>query len=269
MFNLISSLLRKNGIEIFGMISINDCRIIKPYLLQKNGISSGTAIVMAVPYLASSDSSGNISRYAVSRDYHIFYSDLFTSVTDTLKKAFPENKFVGFADHSPIDEVNAAARCGLGIIGRHGLIITEKHSSYVFIASLFTDAELHCEAKEPKFCENCGACIKACPVRLDKSTCLSARTQKKGALSPDDVALMKEIGTVWGCDICQSVCPHTKKATSSGSIYTDVEFFKSKRLTHITYDTIKNMSEECFNERAYSWRGRETILRNLKAVEEE
>ena len=268
MFNLISSLLYDRGIELFGKISIDDCRIIKPYLLSKSGIESGTAIVMLAPYLTAEKSATNVSSYAAARDYHIFFRELFRSVTDELKAAYPNNKFAGFADHSPIDEVDAAAKCGLGVIGRNGLLITEKHSSYVFIATLFTDATLGCVAKEPHFCKDCGACVKACPVGLDKSVCLSARTQKKGELSADDIALMKKHCTVWGCDICQRVCPYTKMAIDCGSIYTNIDFFNADRLPLVTYDTIKNMSEEEFCSRAYSWRGRDVILRNLRVTDE-
>jgi hypothetical protein len=126
MFNLISSLLYDRGIELFGKISIDDCRIIKPYLLSKSGIESGTAIVMLAPYLADDETATNVSSYAAARDYHIFFRELFRSVTDELKAAYPNNKFAGFADHSPIDEVDAAAKCGLGVIGQNGLLITEK-----------------------------------------------------------------------------------------------------------------------------------------------
>lgn len=269
MFNLISSLLRKNGIELFKMISIDNCKIIKPYLLDKAGIKSGTAVIMAVPYLADDGAIGNISKYAVPKDYHIFYRDLFKNVTYKLTEAYPENKFAGFADHSPIDEIDAAAKAGLGIIGKNGLLITEKYSSYVFIATLFTDAVFNCKSEDIRYCEDCGACIKACPVSLDKTLCLSARTQKKGELSADDLTLMRRFDTVWGCDICQRACPHTKAAIKNGSIYTCVDFFQSDRLPYVTYDAIKNMSEEDFCSRAYSWRGRDVILRNLKATDEE
>ena len=267
MLNLISTILYNEGIEIFGALPISECKIIKPYLLDKAGIGSGTAIVIAAPYLADDGIAPNISRYAISKDYHLFYKELFEKLVERLQKEFPRNKFAGFADHSPIDEIHAAAKCSLGVIGKHGLLITEKYSSFVFIATLFTDAELEASFGEIEECEHCGLCEKACPVALTKSECLSARTQKKGELSEQDVELMRSHSTVWGCDICQMVCPHTIKAIKDKSIYSPIPFFKCDRTPRLTYEEIEKMSDNDFSERAYSWRGKNVILRNLKEIE--
>jgi epoxyqueuosine reductase QueG len=267
MFNLISSLLHDEGVDLFGTIPLSECKIIKPYLLERCEISSGTAIVIASPYMVCDDEEPNVSRYAISKDYHIFYKELFDKITAVLRSKYPENKFVGFADHSPIDEIHAAAKCSLGIIGKHGLLITEKYSSFVFIATLFTDAVIESTVGEVEECEDCGLCRRACPVGLSKSECLSAMTQKKGELDDKAVALMKKHRTVWGCDVCQLACPHTQRAIQNKSIYSPIRFFNENRTPCLTYDIIENMSEEEFSERAYSWRGKSVILRNLKETE--
>ena len=269
MLNLISSLLEGEGIDLFGVLPISDCKILKPYLLERSGISSGTAIVIAAPYLVDDAVEPNISRYAIPRDYHLFYKELFDRLIPVLKKEYPENKFAGFADHSPIDEIHAAAKCSLGVIGKHGLLITEKYSSFVFIATIFTDAVLGCTVGEIHKCESCGICQRDCPVDLSKSECLSAITQKKGELTSTDVCLMKKHNTAWGCDICQMSCPHTKAAMKDGSIYTSIPFFANDRTPVLTYETIAKMSDDQFSERSYSWRGRSVILRNLRATENE
>ena len=66
--------------------------------------------------------------------------------------------------------------------------------------------------------------------------------------------------------MCQAICPYTKKAISSGEIYTNIEFFKNNRMPHLTKEAIENMTDEEFLSRAYSWRKKETILRNLDII---
>ena len=264
MFDFISWQLEKNGIDLLGKLPLDECKLTRPYLLEKAGIKSGTAILFAVPYLIDDGKQGNLSEYAKSRDYHLFFKKLFEETLPLLQGAFPNNKFIGFTDHSPIDEIAAAAKSGIGIIGSNGLLITEKYSSFVFIGEIITDAELECNVGEIKVCENCGLCKSLCPARLCKAECLSAITQKKGTLSPSEIELMQRNNTVWGCDICQSVCPHTQKAIKNGTIYSNIDFFKVSRTPYITYETIRNMSDEDFKSRAYSWRGKDVILRNLE-----
>ena len=92
-----------------------------------------------------------------------------------------------------------------------------------------------------------------------KSECLSAITQKKGELSEHERHLMLENNTVWGCDICQNVCPYTKNAE-----YTKIPFFEKEIITTLTQELVEGMSDEEFSSRAFSWRGRGVLIRNLK-----
>jgi epoxyqueuosine reductase QueG len=104
-------------------------------------------------------------------------------------------------------------------------------------------------------------------VDLTVSQCLSALTQKKGLLNDAEQGAVLAHGCAWGCDRCQEACPVTKQAKKSGSIYTTIPFFKDNAIPHLTADTIRAMSEEEFASRAYSWRGREVVLRNLELLE--
>ena len=268
-YSKIAEHLKSQSIDLFAPIKLSDCKITKKYLLDKAGIdpSVGSAIIMAVPYFVKDDCAGNISEYAKSRDYHLFFDFLFKELTETLNREFPEYKFMGFTDHSPIDEINAAALGGLGIIGANGLFISEKYSSFVFLGELITDAPLNCVKNEIRLCENCGLCFNVCPVGCDKIGCLSAITQKKGELSDDEKTLILANGSAWGCDICQKVCPHTKRAIKCGSIYSSVPFFNEDRIPFLTYEAIEGMSDGEFEKRAYSWRGKKVLLRNLKLLE--
>lgn len=268
MFDFIISELKKQNIELVSCLHLDEATIKRPYLLEKNGISDGSVIIFAVPYLASEiDEERNVSAYSVSKDYHLFFSSLFDSLIPKLKEKYPLHKFVGFTDHSPINEIEAGAKCGLGVIGKNHLLITEKYSSYVFIGEIITDAFLPSFASDQKYCSDCGKCRKACPTNMNVEECLSALTQKKGGLTDNERAIIKKSGCAWGCDICQEVCPLTQKAIKNGTIYTNINFFKAERTPFLTSEQIKNMSDEDFSSRAYSWRGRSVIKRNLKILE--
>ena len=220
MLDFIKFELQKFKIDLVSCISLDKCDIVRPYLLEKNGIESGSVIIFAVPYFfQNKKDKSNISTYAISRDYHLFFESLFSDVISTLKTKFPDNKFIGFTDHSPINEIKAASKSGLGIIGKNHLLITEKYSSFVFIGEIITDAVIPSETSEILHCENCGICLASCPAKMDISKCLSSITQKKGNLSDEEINFIEKHECAWGCDICQTVCPHTKKAIKNGTIY--------------------------------------------------
>lgn len=218
-----------------------------------------SVIVACFPYLLDKSEyiNLNISKYAVVSDYHeAVLSRLEKAVTE-LKKLFPENEFSAFADNSPVPEVRAACLAGLGVRGMNSLLITEKYGSYVFIGEIVTDVELRHDEHSQKSCIKCGKCIKACPSSaikengFDRNICLSEITQKKGELSEKEIALMRKCGCVWGCDICQDVCPMNENAA-----VTEIEDFLSLPVSHV--------SEGCsLEKRAYEWRGRKVIERNI------
>lgn len=268
-YSRIAELLSERNIDLFAPVRLSDCKITKKYLIDKAQIdpANGSAIIMAVPYLVNDGIEGNISEYAKSRDYHLFFSSLFEELIKKLTAEFPDCKFAGFTDHSPIDEINAAAIAGLGIIGANGLLITEKYSSFVFLGEIITNAPIQCVNHGITLCEQCSACLTSCPAGCDKLGCLSAITQKKGELTEEENELILANGSAWGCDICQRVCPHTKRAVKDGSVYSKIDFFAKDRTPRLTYKMIEEMSEEEFKKRAYSWRGKSVLLRNLRLFE--
>lgn len=218
-----------------------------------------TVITACFPYLLedSAYKNLNISKYAVVADYHEVAVARLLKAADKLRELYPENEFAVFADNSPIPEVSAACAAGLGARGINTLLITEKYGSYVFIGEIVTDLKIETKETEYKSCIGCGKCIEACPAKaiskadFNKEICLSAVTQKKGELSDEEKTLMKECGCIWGCDICQDVCPMNKNAAK-----TEIEEFLSSHAAHV--------SEGCeLDGRAYEWRGRKVIERNI------
>ena len=267
MFENLLDFLQKKKIDRVGAVPLSACRIIRPYLLNRANITNGTVFMLAVPYFSRSceDENRRISAYAVSRDYHLFFEELYDELLPFLAKCYPTAHFAAFADHSPISELHAAVRAGLGVIGKNGLLLTEKYGSYVFLGEVITDMEIPCEVQPVRFCENCGACANACPsIVSEKSVCLSALSQKKGDLSEEEQKILLATNTVWGCDRCQECCPYNQRAKKTGSIYSPIPFFNENTLSSPSVEEIENMSAADFATRAYSWRGRETILRNLR-----
>ena len=266
MLEYLSEYFLPRGIRLFAPIPLSACRVERKYLLDRAEIdpTAGTAILLAVPYFtrAATVPERNLSAYAVPRDYHLFFRDLFGDLLPRLRERFPDEKFAGFADHSPIDERDAAARAGLGIIGRNGMLITKPYSSYVFLGELITSKVIPCAAQEIRYCEDCGACRRACPME-EIGTCLSALTQKKGVLTDAEAETIRSYGSVWGCDICGEVCPHTRRALREGTIDSEIPFFSEQTVSRLTLAELDAMDDETFSARAFAWRGRETIRRNL------
>ena len=269
MFSFLFDFFQKNAIDCYAPIPLSACTVTRRYLLERHGIGdSGTAVMIALPYYthACDDPARNLSAYATSRDYHGFFRDFFERLIPALEAKFPAYRFAGFADHSPIDERDAAVRAGLGVIGKNGLLLTERYSSYVFLGELITDAPLACEAHPIRTCEDCGACQRACPIDTCGG-CLSALTQKKGELTETEAQNVLKYRSVWGCDICQEVCPHTRRAKNAGTIYSPIPYFHEQTIPTLTSEILDRMSDEEFSSRAFSWRGRETIRRNLLLFE--
>jgi epoxyqueuosine reductase len=261
------ALFAKEGIERAAVLPFEECRITNARLYTRvDGFVPQSIIVCLIPYFSIAPE--NFSAYAAAQDYHFFAKGMYERLSAALAKLYPAATFLGFADHSPIDEINAAALAGLGILGQNRLLITKKYSSFVFLAEIITNAPIAIsESHVMRYCEDCGSCKKLCPM-TKCGVCLSALTQKKGVLNEDEEKLIVQYSSAWGCDICQEVCPHTKRAIKDGTIYTEIEFFKSESMPYLTVDMIDSMSEENFKKRAYSWRGKDTIRRNLWLLEQ-
>ena len=262
LMNVLSALLREEQIEVFAAMPLDRCRMTYPALLDRVLPEARTAVLMLIPYRREEKGEKrNLSLYAVPKDYHLYCRDLTSRLCKALSERFPGHDFVGFSDHSPIDERDAAVRCGLGVRGDNGLLISERYGSYVFIGELFTDLPFEgvFTPSPAGECLHCGACRRVCPA---EETCLSAVTQKKGELTEAEEALLLKSGTAWGCDLCQTVCPFNRDKEE-----TPIPFFREDRIPFLTAEDAERMTEEEFGKRAYAWRGRKTILRNLRLLE--
>ena len=221
-----------------------------------------TVISILFPYYLGEEyyKSSNVSRYAVSEDYHLITGRIINEIKEKLSEAFPENAFEAFVDNSPLPEVRCAVNAGLGVMGVNNLFISPRYGSWVFLGEIVTDRFFPVSQAKPSLCVGCMECMSSCPVgaitgkEIIKEKCLSFLSQKKGELDEETTRLIEETGCAWGCDICQKVCPYNKNAE-----ITPIREFFDTAVPVVTKDTeIEN--------RAFSWRGKAVIERNLEII---
>lgn len=278
-------LCRDFKIKYSAALPLSACRITKPELLARHGIDSdGSVLLFLLPYLTKAAEGGNLSVYAAPRDYHKVFSELSEDIVLRLRADRPNAVFAAYADHSPISEKLATASAGLGRIGRNSLLINDEYATFVFIGGIYSSIPVSewgdLTENTPVYtadtlpgvtpCDGCGACVRACPVgavtdrSVDASRCLSALSQKK-KLTDEEKALLARSPYVWGCDLCQLACPAAATARRLGTIYTPITQFQKEVIPDMDEKTLENLvAEGKFEDRAYSWRGRETISRNLE-----
>jgi epoxyqueuosine reductase len=167
---------------------------------------------------SGSEPTGRVARYARGRDYHVVVrkrlDELRRRIRAELGEPFESRVF---ADACPLDERQLAAAAGLGWVGKNTLVLHPRLGSYFFLGELVTTLDLDADAPATDHCGTCTRCIDACPTqaltayRMDASRCISYLTiEHRG---PIDAELAGKMGDwVFGCDICQEVCPFNSRA---------------------------------------------------------
>lgn len=237
-----------------------DCRV-----KERIPENAQTVISVLFPYYLGEEfyENSNVSRYAVSADYHIITKDITDRLVAALKAEYPENVFEAFVDNSPFPEVRCAVNAGLGVVGRNSLFINKDYGSWVFLGEIVTDKYFPPFGGGLKFCGSCSRCVEACPAGaitengIKREECLSFLSQKKGELSSKVKEKMIEYNCAWGCDVCQKVCPMNINAKKTPI----KEFFDTAKPCVTENDGVEG--------RAFAWRGRAVISRNIKAMKGE
>jgi epoxyqueuosine reductase len=160
---------------------------------------------------------GRVSNYAWSADYHDELRRLLRRVADGIDEAAGAAVTAIACDTRPLAERAFAARAGLGWTGKHTNLIAPQLGSFVFLGEIVTTLELPPDAPLRKNCGACTRCVEACPTQalrgdytIDANRCISDLTQRTDSIPREMRALVGD--WVWGCDICQIVCPPTKSA---------------------------------------------------------
>ncbi|HLU47829.1 MAG TPA: tRNA epoxyqueuosine(34) reductase QueG, partial [Planctomycetota bacterium] len=182
-----------------------------------------TVCVLAMPYrdptteafgIAAPDASrAEISSYARGTDYHRVLEARLRAACEALAREHPDERFRWYVDTGPLLEKAWAAAAGIGWIGKNTCSIHPRHGSFFFLAAIMTTLELEPDAPAVDHCGSCRLCLDACPTGalvepyvLDARRCLSYTTiELRGEVPPEIEAASGNI--VFGCDICQEVCP--------------------------------------------------------------
>ena len=236
-----------------------------------------TLLMLALPYRTvesrsreAGDDQAGIARYAVGKaDYHDVIHGRLKELKQWLERARPGAMVRGVVDTAPLLEREFAEAAGLGWVGKNTLLLNRTWGSYFFLAALLTDVELVIdEPQEKGYCGTCTACLDACPTDaftepyvLDARRCLSYLTIEHRGKIDDELAKRFE-QWVFGCDICQEVCPWNRKAALS-----DEEVFKPREdFEELSLQDLLELDEQGFREKfrhTPMWRSkRRGMLRN-------
>tara|TARA_B100000609_G_scaffold104097_1_gene82657 strand:- start:515 stop:1432 length:918 start_codon:yes stop_codon:yes gene_type:complete len=219
-----------------------------------------------------SENSFIISKYAYGRDYHKVLRSklkkLFTKIRDKIGEV--EGRV--FVDSAPIHERAWAKLSGVGWIGKNSLLINKNQGSYFFLAEIICDLDLEYDEPVLNRCGNCTRCIDACPTDaitkaqvIDANKCISYLTIENKEKIPKE--LRGSINnSIFGCDICQDVCPWNKKSVP----HNEKEFIPKKELRDLKKKDWIELTEDTFNKIFEGSAVKRTkfqgLKRNIKAV---
>ncbi|MCB9046649.1 MAG: tRNA epoxyqueuosine(34) reductase QueG [Chitinophagales bacterium] len=193
-----------------------------------------------------------IAKYAWGKDYHFVIKDKLHQLLHYIRENIGEVDGRGFVDSAPVLERTWAQRTGLGWIGKNGNLLTKQSGSFFFIATLISDLQLDYDAPfATDHCGTCTRCIDACPTDaivsptvVDGSKCISYFTiELKEALIPSEYHDKME-GWMFGCDICQDVCPWNRFSKPNH----EPEFTPIPEILDLSVAEWQAMTEETFRK---------------------
>jgi len=193
---------------------------------------------------------GKVSRYAWGKDYHLIIWAMLDELEEELKKVDPKFESISYVDTGPVMDKAWAVRAGLGWLGKHTNVINREMGSWFFIANIITNCDFDCSEKIPDFCGSCTACLDACPTDaivqeyvVDANKCISYLTiENKKEISEEFKG--KFDNWLFGCDICQDICPWNLKFPVESSVN---EFHPQNK--ELILNEVLEMSEEEFRKK--------------------
>lgn len=215
------------------------------------------------------ESNFQISKYAYGEDYHFVVKEKLKLFFQAIQEEIGEVGGRFFVDSAPVLDKAWAARSGAGWIGKHSNLITKKQGSFFFIAELILDLELVADGPVKDYCGSCTKCIDACPTDaivsdkvVDGSRCISYLTiELKNEIPLEFKGKMND--WIFGCDICQDVCPWNRFSIEHG-----VQAFNaSDELLAFSRDAWMDLTENTFSDlfkkSAVKRTGYKGLMRNI------
>lgn len=216
---------------------------------------------------------GQFARASWGIDYHDILKERLEKLIAFIRQQaesleeIAQWRFAPQVDTGELVDVAVAQRAGLGFVGRNGLLITEEFGSFVYLGEIITNIEFEVDQPVAFGCGDCTRCVKACPTeallgdgRMNAKRCLSYQTQTKGFMPEEYRKKMHNV--IYGCDICQLVCPYNKGKDNHfhKEMEPEVEIVypKLKPMLAITNKEFK----ATFGHLSGAWRGKKPIQRN-------
>ncbi len=196
---------------------------------------------------------GQVARYAYGRDYHKIITKMLKRFIEDLKKQYPDASFRPYIDTGAVLERSYVEQAGLGYIGKNTMLITPKFGSWVFLAEILTTLDLPATTNSsPDICGHCRLCLDICPTEalvgegeLDARRCISYLTiEHRGSIPEELRPLMGD--WLYGCDLCQEICPKNVVAQGGGPEPLAVRIGGDHQLLR---DVLELRTKEAFDER--------------------
>jgi len=199
---------------------------------------------------AKNDHEPKISSYAYGKDYHFVIKARLRELLSRIKNLVGDINGRVFVDSAPVMDKAWAKKSGLGWIGKNTNLINKKTGSFFFIAELILDLELEYDHPTTDHCGSCTACIDSCPTnalatpyKIDATKCISYATiELKNNIPNSFKGNMK--GWIFGCDICQDVCPWNRFSKN----HNEPSFEDKKNISNMSKKEWKDLTKEVFDK---------------------
>ena len=216
-------------------------------------------------YYSNEEGKGKVSRYAWGKDYHLIIWQKLDELETELKQLEPELETLSYVDTGPVMDKVWAVRAGIGWMGKHTNVINPDYGSWFFIATIITNYDFDYSEIIVDHCGTCTACIDACPTNaiiqeyvVDANKCISFQTIENKNEIPIELK-GKFDNWIFGCDICQDVCPWNQKFSVVSSLK---EFYSINK--ELCLDEVFELDDISFKTRFTESPIKRTKLKGLK-----